>query len=103
MNKIQEIKNFVIEQVIWAENNLYEKSGKDKKAAVIKKLDELIKLPTYLEWIDDIVISYLVDQACEKLNALTAHSFKDIEFNSVDKARIAEGMEIKNVASDKEF
>ena len=97
MGMLDDVKNKVIEQVLWAENELRGKSGKDKKAAVVKKLDELIKLPVYLEWVDDMVISYLVDQACEKLNTITAHSFKDIEFNDVDKSRIAEEMKIQDV------
>ena len=89
------IKQKIIEQVLWAENNLRGKTGAEKKAAVVRKLDDMIKLPAYLEWADDMVISYLVDQACEKLNAITAHSFEDIVFNDVDKARVAESMEVK--------
>ena len=89
------IKQKIIEQVLWAENNLRGKTGAEKKAAVVRKLDDMSKLPAYLEWADDMVISYLVDQACEKLNAITAHSFEDIVFNDVDKARVAESMEMK--------
>ena len=96
MEKITEIKKWVIEQVIWAETELAGKSGAEKKAAVVKKLDDLIKLPIYLEWVDDMIISYLVDQACEKLNKLTAHNFGEVELNSVDMARVAEEMKIQD-------
>ncbi len=94
MGFLDNAKKMVVDQVIWAEKELIGKSGADKKAAVVKKLDELIKLPPYLEWVDDIVIAALVDQACEKLNALTAHNFKDTEINEVDKANIAGAMEV---------
>ena len=46
------------------------KTGAEKKAAVIKKVDDLIKLPFYLEWMDDMVIGYLVDVVCKKFNAI---------------------------------
>ena len=94
MGILDNAKKTIVEQVIWAENNLIGKSGAEKKKAVIKKLDDLIQLPAYLEWADDIVISWLVDQACEKLNAMTAHSFKDVDINEADKAKIASEMEV---------
>ncbi|MBR1486174.1 MAG: hypothetical protein IJ597_02835 [Synergistaceae bacterium] len=93
---LEEAKQKIVEQVIWAEKNLSGKTGNEKKAAVVKKLDELIKLPPYLEWVDDMVISYLVDQACDKLNALTAHNFGNVELNDVDKARVADEMKVQS-------
>ena len=60
----------VIEQVAWAERELKGKTGPEKKAAVVKKLDDLIKLPAYLEWVDDILIGYLVDKACYMFNLI---------------------------------
>ena len=94
MGFLDNAKKEIVEQVIWAEKNLLGKSGADKKAAVVKRIDDLIKLPPYLEWIDGMIISYLVDQACEKLNAMTAHSFKDVDINEADKAKIASEMEV---------
>ena len=96
MGILEEAKQKIVEQVIWAEKELAGKTGAEKKAAVVKKLDELIKLPPYLEWVDDMVIPYLIDQACEKLNALTAHNFGNIELNDVDKARVAEEMKVQD-------
>ena len=103
MGMLDNVKMKVIEQVLWAENELFGKSGTEKKAAVIKKLDDLIKLPAYLEWVDDMIIPYLIDQACQKLNDISAHSFKDVEFNDVDKFRIAEEMKIQDATVDKKF
>ena len=94
MGFLDNAKKMVVDQVIWAEKELIGKSGADKKAAVVKKLDDMIDLPPYLEWVDNIVIAALIDQACEKLNALTAHSFKDVEINEADKTKIASEMEV---------
>ena len=89
-------KKTIIEQVIWAENNFIGKTGTEKKAAVIKKLDDLIKLPTCLEWADDMAISYLVDQACAKLNEFSAHNFAGLQISNDTKEKFAEEMKVKN-------
>ena len=69
-DKFKGIVNDVIEQVVWAERELRDKSGAEKKAIVVKKLDDLIVLPAALEWVDDILISYLVDLACNMFNSI---------------------------------
>ena len=92
MEKLRQIKHWVVEQVLWAEHELKGKSGTEKKAAVVKKLDELIQLPFYLEWVDDILISYFVDQACELLNAQFSHHFDEADISSIQENKIAEDM-----------
>ncbi len=69
-DKFKGIVNDVIEQVVWAERELRGKSGAEKKAIVVKKIDELIVLPAALEWVDDILINYLVDLACNMFNSI---------------------------------
>lgn len=93
MPNITQIKTWVIEQVLWAEKNLKGKTGSEKKAAVIKKLDELIKLPFYLEWVDDIIISYLVDAVCSKLNEITQHDFSNLTLNEAQEIELAEDLQ----------
>ena len=90
---INQIKGWAIEQVIWAEKNLHGKSGAEKRAAVVKKLDDMITLPSYLEWLDDIIIGKLVDTACEQLNAMTEHNFKEIELSEKQEQELADGIE----------
>ena len=92
MEKLKQIKKWVVEQVIWAEKELKGKSGQEKKAAVVKKLDELITLPFYLEWVDDILISYFVDQACESLNAQLSHHFEEKNISDEQEQKIAENI-----------
>ena len=92
--KIRKLKRTVIDLVFWAEKNLDGKTGAKKKAAVVKKLDEMIELPAYLEWIDDIFIGKLVDMACEKLNEFAGHNFKEIEISEKQKKDLADEIEI---------
>ena len=69
-DKFKGIVNDVIEQIVWAERELRGKTGAEKKAIVVKKIDDLIVLPAALEWLDDIVIGYLVDMACNMFNSI---------------------------------
>lgn len=95
---IDKVKTFVIEKVLWAEKNLKGKSGQEKKQAVIKKIDDLITLPAYLEWADDIVISWLIDKVCEKLNAITNHNFENLTLTKEEENAIAEEIPNKDGA-----
>ena len=90
LEKLDQVKAWAIEQVIWAEKNLKDKSGAEKKAAVVKKLDDLIVLPAYLEWIDDIIIGKLVDVVCNKLNSFAGHNFGEVELTETQQRDIAD-------------
>jgi hypothetical protein len=89
------IKQKIIEQVLWAENTLRGKTGAEKKEAVLKRIDEMIKLPGYLEWVDDMVISYLIDMVCKQLNDLTHKHFEGLLMDDRQKAELAESIEDK--------
>ena len=93
MPNITQIKTWVIEQVLWAEKNLKGKSGAEKKAVVMQKLDELIKLPFYLEWVDDIVISYLIDATCLKLNNMTQHDLSKVKLTPTQEIELAQDVQ----------
>ena len=77
MFSLDQAKAWAIEQIMWAEINMRGKSGKEKRDAVVKRLDDMIKLPFYLEWLDDKLIGILVDLCCDKLNQVYAHHFAD--------------------------
>ena len=77
--KLNQIKQWVIEQVIWAERELKDKDGELRKAAVIKKVDDMLVLPWWAEWADEFVIGYLVDLVCEKLNMFTTREIEKVE------------------------
>ena len=88
----------VIEQVLWAEKNRKGKTGAEKKAAVIEKIDAMIPLPWVLEWADGPLIGMLVDLACEKLNWLTDYDFAGMELNETQTKELAESLNV-SVAS----
>ena len=49
----------------------------------------MIVLPSYLEWVDNAVLSWLVDSVCDKLNLLTGHDFKGLELTEKQEQEIA--------------
>ena len=78
-DKLIQIKKWVVEQVIWAERELKDKDGALRRAAVIKKVDDMLVLPWWAEWADEFVIGYLVDLVCEKLNMFTTREIEKVE------------------------
>lgn len=75
----QKMKTWVLEQVVWAEKNLKGKTGAEKRAAVVAKVDEMLALPWWAEWADGFVIGWMVDKICERLNWLTDWKFDDVD------------------------
>jgi len=43
-------------------------TSEEKRKAAVAYLDGMIKLPIYLEWIDDMVLGYIVDATVGALN-----------------------------------
>ena len=74
----EKLKANVIECVVWAERELSSKSGEEKKAAVKRKLDDMIPLPFYLEWADDLLIDYLIEVVCSQMNAITSRKVETV-------------------------
>lgn len=92
--KFNRVKVWVAEKVRWAEAEMRGKSGKEKRAAVVKKLDELIELPFYVDWVSDIFIGLLVDHVCNALNLLTDGDWdKAANISSEEIAAVAEASE----------
>ena len=75
---LKSVKKWVLEQVVWAEKNLKGKTGAEKRAAVVAKVDDMLALPWWLEWADGPVIGWLVDAACERLNWLTERMLQEL-------------------------
>lgn len=87
--KYKTLKIKVVEAVRLVEKEFKGKSGEEKKKAAIRILDDLIKLPAYLEWADNILLGRLVDLAVEKLNFLSDWMFGEEEMPDVDAERLA--------------
>lgn len=90
--KLNEVKKWVVEKVLWAEKELRGKTGAEKRAAVVAKLNEIIDLPWVPEWVEEKVIGWMVDLACEKLNWLFGHGGWDAELTDVQQDELAEAL-----------
>ena len=93
MEKLKQIKKWAIEQVLWAEKELRGKTGAEKRAAVVAKLDDMIKLPNRLEWVDDIILGIIVDSACKVLNDFAGHKFENIVLTGKQEEDLAKKVE----------
>lgn len=87
--KYQALKVKVVEAVQLVEKEFKGKSGEEKREAAIHIMDDLIKLPLYLEWADNVLIGWLVDLAVEKLNFFSDWMFGKEETPEVDAGRMA--------------
>ena len=97
---LEKIKLWIVEQVLWAEHTMTGLSGKEKRDAVVKKLDDMIKLPSFLEPFDGPIIGFFVDLAVAKLNSTFGHSFGVEPITQMQEIELAEGVEIPAAMSD---
>lgn len=96
---LKNIKKWVLEQVVWAEKNLKGKPGAEKRAAVVAKVDDMLALPWWLEWVDGPVIGWIVDMVCERLNWLTDWKFDEVDLTPerAEKLVVAMGAPLAEV------
>ena len=72
------LKTTATQLIIAAENSIEGTTGAEKRKTVVAQLDEYIKLPNILEWVDDIALGLLVDAICDRLNLLTDDDFSEV-------------------------
>ena len=96
--KYKKLKEWVIARVLWAETELKGKTGAEKRAAVVEKLDEAIRLPFWLEWADGPLIGWLVDLVCAKLNLLTDGDFSGVVLDEKQTEELAAVLDAKATA-----
>ena len=97
---LEKIKLWIVEQVLWAEHTMTGLNGKEKRDAVVKKLDDMIKLPSFLEAFDGPIIGFFVDLAVAKLNSTFGHSFGVEPITQMQEIELAEGIEIPSKMAD---
>ena len=83
------LKVKVVEAVQFVEREFAGKSGKEKRAAAIRIIDDFVQLPAYLEWADNIVIGWLIDLAVEKFNWASDWMYGKTETPEVDVEKVA--------------
>lgn len=91
--KFKKLKVWVVERVLWAEKELRGKTGAEKRAVVVAKLNEIIDLPWVPEWVEGQLIGWLVDQVCDKLNILTDHDFSKMQLDEKQTEELVEALE----------
>ena len=67
-------------------------SSEDKKKAAVAYLDAWIKLPVYMEWVDDMVLGWMVDSAVAALNKKYGKEWGLTSKEAVAKVAKAEGV-----------
>ena len=68
--------------------------------ALVKKLDDMIKLPSFLEPFDGQIIGFFVDLAVAKLNNAFGHSFGVEPITQTQESEIANSIEIPSTMAD---
>lgn len=76
---LKKIKTWVVDKVLWAERELKGKTGEEKRAVVVSKLNEIINLPWVPEWVEGKLIGFFVDMVCDKANILTDHDLTKVK------------------------
>ncbi len=78
------LRETIVEYVMQAERELEGKTGPEKRQHVVDKLDDMIKLPWWVDTLfnlDGLVIGYFVDRVCDALNIFTDGDFSDVEID----------------------
>jgi hypothetical protein len=86
---VRNLRVKVVEAVLLVEQEFAGKTGAEKRKAVVKKLDGMVKLPWLLDDVidaDGMIIGYVADRVCETLNIFTDGDFADV---TVDQDKLA--------------
>ena len=73
------LANMVLQLVLQAESAVPGKDGAAKKAYVVKRLDDMVTLPWFLEPFDGAVFEVLTDVACRVLNSGFGHDWTKVK------------------------
>ena len=63
---VPSLRLWALQIILEAERRVPGQTGAEKKAYVVKTLDELIRLPWWLEPVDSAIFGALIDLICEK-------------------------------------
>lgn len=98
---VSSLKLWVLQMVMEAEAEIPGGTGMEKRAYVVKRLDDIVKLPWYLEPFDGPVFGMLVDLACGKLNLLVGHNWDGAKFTPEQEQKIAAVMDVPAAVAEK--
>lgn len=88
------IKKWIVEQVLWVEQNLKGKTGEEKRKAVIERACDCVDIPLVPEFVERPikrwVFGMIVDMVVEKLNWLSDWAFGDLKPTKKQVEKLAE-------------
>lgn len=100
-NAIASLKVWALQLVIEAEGAIPGGTGAEKRAYVVKRLDDMVRLPWFLEPFDGPAFGLLVDMACDKLNLLMGHEWDAAELTPEQTRKIAAVIDVPASAAAK--
>ncbi|MEG1824357.1 MAG: hypothetical protein RRY12_01235 [Cloacibacillus sp.] len=86
---VSSLKVWVVQQILEAEQTIPGATGTDKRAYVVQRLDDMVKLPWYIEPFDGPAFGVLVDLACDKLNLLCGHDWASVTLTPEQITKVA--------------
>ncbi|MBR4401338.1 MAG: hypothetical protein IKT09_06535 [Synergistes sp.] len=98
---VSSLKLWVLQMVMEAEDEIPGGTGMEKRAYVVKRLDEIVRLPWYLEPFDGPAFGMLVDLACNKLNLLVGHNWNEAKLTPEQEQKIAAVMDVPAAVAEK--
>lgn len=91
---LNKIKKWIVEQVLWVEQNLKGKTGEEKRKAVIERACDCVDIPLVPEFVERPikrwVFGMIVDAVVEKLNWLSDWAFGDLKPTEEQVGKLAE-------------
>ncbi|MEA5034252.1 hypothetical protein [Cloacibacillus evryensis] len=82
---VSSLKVWAVQLVMETERTIPGESAERKRAYVVQRLDDMVKLPWYFEPFDGPAFGLIVDYACDKLNLVMGHEWTDLSPEQVKK------------------
>ncbi|MDO5114590.1 MAG: hypothetical protein Q4D58_00695 [Synergistaceae bacterium] len=86
---VSSLKLWAVQLVMDAERGIPGASGEDKRRYVVARLDDMVRLPWYLEPFDGPLFGLLADMVCDKLNLVLGHDWSGTEFSADQLEKVA--------------
>ncbi len=82
---VSSLKVWAVQMVMETERSIPGESSAEKRRYVVARLDDMVRLPWYLEPFDGPAFGLIVDYACEKLNLIMGHKWEELSPEQVRK------------------
>lgn len=98
---VSSLKKWALQLVMEAEEAIPGGTGTEKRAYVVARLDDMVRLPWYLEPFDGPAFGLLVDMTCDKLNLLVGHKWDAAKLTPEQTRKIAAVIDVPASAAAK--